>query len=502
MEELTITPDTTEANGHINERESAQQNLDSIEENEIAGYNPDAPLLLDQEYQIVQDYEQPEPKPASERGTLRAGTVLFITGGLMLLALGIWFMIQPKPIKQVAEKPTPEPNPVIPEEKPDFRAKLALQDQQRRNQPEVIRTTKRPEPKEPEKPEAPEAKQPTPRPARTSNPSPPPTTVRQAPRPVITTPSTPVEKVEKVDPFEQWSQLAALGQTRGKADIEETEAETSNTDNPSPTPTPQLQPTPLTIPVINIGYESDSPNRLSRGARGILNRTRVQQTTDTKKEIAFGTSAPSRVSVPLIWDSGSGEQLYNRFAVTLTADVPATDGSVALRAGTVLIAETNIVGERNRLVQATAIALVYPNRQGEIQQEAIPPGTILIQGKDGQPLIAQDYFDSGPDIASQDLLVSVLSGIGRVGEVFTEPEQTSTFSNSTFGGSSSSTVIRSREPQIWSAVLDGFFNPLAQRISNRSDQQIKQLLSRPNVAIVPVGTETSITINGFVRISQ
>ncbi|NEO33161.1 MAG: hypothetical protein F6K36_22600 [Symploca sp. SIO3C6] len=515
MEKNYPKPENTKTNTYIDEvdeSESTQPNLDSTEENEIAGYNPDAPLQLDKQYQIVQDHEQPKPKPASERGTLRAGMVLLITGGLMLLALGIWFIIQPKSVKQVAEEPTPEPTPLIPEEKPDFRAKLALQDQQRKNQSEVSPSTERPEPKEPKEPEV---KQITPKPppsrtAQISYPSPPPPTVaRQAPRPVIATPSTPppvstppllseVEEVEEVDPFEQWNQLAALGQTRGKADIAQTQAETTNTDNPADNP----KPAPQEIALVNIGYENDSPNGLSRGTRGILNRTRVIQTTDTKQEIAFGTSAPGVVSVPLIWDEGSGEQLYNRFAVTLTADVPATDGSAALPAGTVLIAETHIVGEGNRLVQASAIALVYPNRQGEIQQETTPPGTILIQGESGGPLIAQGYFDPGPDIAKQDLLVSLLSGIGRVGEVFTEPEQTSTFFSSTFGDSSSSTVVQSREPQIWSAVLDGFFTPLAERMANRSDQQIEQLLSRPNIAVVTTGSPVSITVNGFVNIRR
>ncbi len=175
---------------------------------------------------------------------------------------------------------------------------------------------------------------------------------------------------------------------------------------------------------------------------------------------------------------------------------------VALPEGKVLIAQAQTVGRENRLVQATVIALVYPNSQGEVVSQSIPAGAILVQGSQGEPLIARDYFNPNADITSADLLISLLSGVGKVGEVFTKPQETSTFSNNTVGGSSTSTVIRSREPQIWSAVLDGFFNPLQSRIAKRSDREIKELLNRPNIAIVPVGTETSITVSGFINIAR
>jgi hypothetical protein len=44
------------------------------------------------------------------------------------------------------------------------------------------------------------------------------------------------------------------------------------------------------------------------------------------------------------------------------------------------------------------------------------------------------------------------------------------------------TTVESRDPQIWSAVLDGFFSPLAKRMESRSDRATEELLNRPNVA--------------------
>ncbi|MEG5207229.1 hypothetical protein QUB69_36030, partial [Microcoleus sp. AT13-A6] len=225
----------------------------------------------------------------------------------------------------------------------------------------------------------------------------------------------------------------------------------------------------------------------SPGAKGILNRT--PQTAI----VPLGTTVNGVVSVPLLWDEGSGKQLYDKFAVTLTADFTATDGSIAFSAGTVVIAKASTVSKTNRMVQATAVALVYSDRNGQIKQQPIPEGAILIAGEGGQPLIASGYFDPGNDIAGQDILTAVLSGVGRVGQVFAEPKVRSSSSISGRFGSSTTTV-ESRDPQIWSAVLDGFFSPLAKRMESRSDRATEELLNRPNVAVVNKGTPVSITV--------
>lgn len=231
----------------------------------------------------------------------------------------------------------------------------------------------------------------------------------------------------------------------------------------------------------------------SPGAKGILNRT--PQTA----QVPLGTTVNGVVSVPLLWDEGSGKQLYDKFAVTLTADVTATDGSIAFPAGTVVIAKASTVSKTNRMVQASAVALVYSDRNGQIKQQPIPEGAILIAGEGSGPLIASGYFDPGSDIAGQDILTAVLSGVGRVGQVFAEPKVRSSSSISGRFGSSTTTV-ESRDPQIWSAVLDGFFSPLAKRMESRSDRATEELLNRPNVAVVNKGTPVSITVNSFLNI--
>ncbi|MEG4853804.1 hypothetical protein QUB10_23330 [Microcoleus sp. B5-D4] len=274
----------------------------------------------------------------------------------------------------------------------------------------------------------------------------------------------------------------------------ETEARLSARPTSLPADTEFQTLSPETAPEASALTNSPTLEQVnSPGAKGILNRT--PQTA----QVPLGTTANGVVSVPLLWDEGSGKQLYDKFAVTLTADFTATDGSIAFRKGTVVIAKASTVSKTNRMVQATAVALVYSDRNGQIKQQPIPEGAILIAGEGGRPLIASGYFDPGSDIAGQDILTAVLSGVGRVGQVFAEPKVRSSSSMSGRFGSSITTV-ESRDPQIWSAVLDGFFSPLAKRMESRSDRATEELLNRPNVAVVNKGTPVSITVNSFLNI--
>ena len=127
----------------------------------------------------------------------------------------------------------------------------------------------------------------------------------------------------------------------------------------------------------------------SPGAKGILNRT--PQTAQPPKQliVPLGTTANGIVSVPLLWDESSGKQQGDKFAVTLTDNVTATDGFIAFPAGTVVIAKASTVSLTNRMVQATAVALVYSDRNGQIKQQPIPEGAILIAGEGGR---AADCF--------------------------------------------------------------------------------------------------------------
>jgi len=511
----------------------ADDDLTPEEEQQLAGFNPATPQLISEEYRLKQDQESAVERPLAERASIRLGSVVAVVGTVMGAGAVLWFgFLQPRPpARQVTQSPTPTPTtPPTFDETAELKSRLAFQDQQQQLQPE---SAARPQSPAPSRPVASRSTAPAPTPAAVS----PPITASRPDPVIIRSPVTPPERiqpVERVDPFQRWAQLANVGQLRVSPGAMEPSRTASGAlgvqSNPSASATQQ---NPV-IPVVSIGRtETESlslttssdtvPNSfgvaspsafsadMTPGMIGILNRTPADQ-LDVQmggfREVALGTFTKARVIMPMIWDEGSNNSTggtasaqENRFAVELVEDMKATNGTVALPTGTVLVIRTSAVGRGNNLVSASAIAIVYRDRSGQIRQQTLPPDSLQIRGQDNQPLIAQKLNDVGPDIARQDLLTGLLSSLGRVGTIINQPRTQSSTTTSA-GNFNQSVITSSAEPQIWAAALEGFFNPIAERLSRRSDQTMQELLQRPNVQFVPEGTEVSVVVNSFLRVDR
>lgn len=518
--------------------ELQEDDLTPEEEQQLAGFNPATPQLISEEYRLKQDQEGAVERPLAERASIRLGSVVAVVGTVMGTGAVLWFgFLQPRPpTRQVTQSPSPTPTtPPTFDETAELKSRLAFQDQQQQLQPESVA---KPASSPPSRPAASRSPVPAPTPAAVS----PPVTVSRPEPVVIRSPVAPPERiqpVERVDPFQRWAQLANVGQLRVSSGV--MEPSTSASSNPPDAPfnpvSPAAQQNPV-IPVVSIGTaETDSstmmtsseivPNSsratsptelrsapstdMTPGMIGILNRTPVSQLdqrTGGLSEVALGTSTRAKVILPMIWDEGSNTSTgrttspsENRFAVELTEDMKAINGSVALPVGTILVVRTQSVGRGNNLVSASAIAIVYRDRVGQIRQQTLPSDSIQIRGQDNQPLVAHRLNDVGPDIARQDLLIGLLSSLGRVGGIINQPRtQSSTVSSG--GGFNQSVITTSAEPQIWAAALEGFFNPITERMSQRSDQNMQELLQRPNVQFVSEGTEVSVVVNSFLRVNR
>ncbi|OYD89657.1 hypothetical protein CDG76_34295 [Nostoc sp. 'Peltigera membranacea cyanobiont' 210A] len=524
------SPEFNSTNGNHRSNQAtlvADDDISPEEEQLLAGYNPTANHLISEEYRLKQDAEGAVERPLAEKPSVRLGSVVALVGIVIGSVALIWFgFLQPKPpVKQVVQTPTTSPKgePVL-DESAELKSRLAFQDQRQQLKVEPV-AAKSPSPTLQNKPKATPSRPPqtfSPRttpasritpitPVRISQPAPP--VVRYiSPNPVSYQASTPIRQPESnVDPFQQWSQLASLGQSQiGNSKVAETQSEVAvNTQTLT-----GLKPTARTsistpedpgIQTVLIGSKStdSKTDNLTPGMVGILNRTPVATTNlnvNETKEVALGTSVPGRIIMPMIWDQGGNNQ-SDRFAIELTKPLTATDGTVALPAGTVLVTKTVAVGKKNNLVSASAIALIYPDSQGTVKQETIPAETLLIRGRGQQPLIAKKLNDVGTDIAQQDLLVGLLSSLGKVGSIVNQPRtQSSTVVSS--GTFNQSTITSNSNPQIWAAALEGFFSPVSERLSRRSDQAVQELLERPNIQFLPEGTEVSVVVNSFLKVER
>jgi hypothetical protein len=521
-------------NGNYHSHQTAIQEEDISPEDEqrLAGHNPTANQLISQEYRLKQDQETAIERPLAEKPGVRLVSVVALVGVVIVSGSTLWFgFLQPKPpAKQAAKTANPSPSnePVL-DESADLKSRLAFQDQQQQLNVKPISATST-NPTSPAKPQSSppvrtvrQTISPRTTAVRVAEPAPSlrryssPTSVnspvsRTVPRTIQRPVERPVQQAENnVDPLQQWNKLASLGQSQiGNSTIASTQ------ENPTtPTPTANNQtlktlksstpnPQEAELQTVLIGSKSvDSQANLTPGMVGILNRTSanlVNSNVSSNKDVALGTSVPAKVIMPMIWDEG-GKNPNDRFAVELTKPLKATDGTEALPAGTVIVAKTTAVGKKNNLVSATGIALVYPDSQGTVKQETIPVSTLLIRGNNKRPLIAQKLNDVGSEIAQQDLLVGLLSSLGKVGSVVNQPRtQSSTVvSNGTFN---QNTVSSTADPQIWAAALEGFFSPVSERLSRRSDQAVQELLQRPNIQFLPEGTEVSVVVNNFLQVAR
>lgn len=534
------------------------QNLTDEEEFEIAGYNPEASELIEQEYLIQREGEAKEPQSSSENPLVRFVVMAMLVGGMMLFGLMVWALFfSSKPISpRVVTTPSPSFAPLESDEASQLKAQLAFRDQSSRLEKQQSAASVPASVTQPSTPQRSAAR-------ITSAPASSPRIVRVSAPPRIIRESVPVRATTfspqiqpkptpvqspTVDPLERWNQLATVGQQTAMVTATEQPSATGVSSSAASTP-PRLSnssvapasssssattrsstlpsastqsnsssPQPTVIPLVSVGgsesvvaQETRSQLvRYSAGEQGILSHTATNTPAfaDAKPmQVRLGTSAVAKVVVPMVWagsnaSSQQSSQKINsgRFAVELTEDVLSTDGRVALPKGTVLITEVDTVAS-NKLVYQSVVAVIYTTRTGEIRQQTIPKDSVLIRGEGNQPLIARRLnTGKGAAIAKQDILVGLLGAVGQIGEAVNRPR--SQFSSVTNGGGFNQTIstISNREPNLIAAAAEGFFKPTSKRLGQRADETTQEILSQPNVLVVPQGTPVSIFFNTFFQV--
>lgn len=524
------------------ESNQAGREIDPVEAARLAGYNPaETEQLVESEYKLVQAQEGGDSRPKYENPLVRLATVALPIGAIGGGVFGIWFLFMaPKGDKQpeVIASPTPTPT-LATDNEGALKSQLAFQDQQalvekpeakpkdRRSKEGKAVEQKPVRPRRIASVSEPETIRSTPPTRRYSSPAP----IRVAAAPAVSTP-----KQEAVDPFAQWNALAKLGQQgaenqatsesvagnneptvssdkRGQqiptvqVGMQPTEETSKESETTEPTDLPKFfKPPTFQFPVDTQTIVASAKPFGGLGlAEALTTEERILQAdVETPQlsqpmRVAIGTTVPARVIVPMI--ASQETKGLGRFVVELTQDVPTTDSRIALPKGTLLITEITDVEKQTNLVNQSAVAIVYKDRLNKTQQQQIPAESLLVRGQDGEPLIAKSNTDPGGAIAGQDFLVSLLSGLGKIGEVVNRPQEDNTI---IFDGVGSSQVSRrtTREPDLLAAALEGAFGVAADRLRQRSDKTTDELLSNPKVLVVKKGEEVSVVFNTFFEIQR
>lgn len=277
----------------------------------------------------------------------------------------------------------------------------------------------------------------------------------------------------KVNPQEAWNKALALGSFG-------TEADTTSAFNEIPEPPIEKPTTQLAT---DTRYEADAAALLSGEPRRVV-------------AIVPGTTATGTLVTPIVWAQDlKPEQQPQRFGLQLTQPIYAADGSVALPAGTQMVAKVDAVSESG-MVQLSVIAVVAPTAKGN-QVVELPTGAIQIVGEAGKPLVAERHNPARGRVAGKDITVAVLGALGQVGGLLNRPGNQTTTTSPYL----STTSISNGQTNILGGLLEGGFGKLADRVAQRQQQEIDQILKRPNLWYVPANRELTIFVSAPMEVA-
>lgn len=430
------------------------QPLSLEEQRSLAGATP---LALPEERLDVEPPSRGWANSAVPRTFFVAGMV----GSVCLFAFALTMLFSGR--QKVVEAPVKdqETAPVTPDQSDQLKTQLALvgqgQDQVNPSAPKV----RAPPPVRPRTTVQPTVRPAPPQPqiqTRTI-------TTRSAPSAPIA-PATPPEP--DVDPFEQWNDLASAGAMRRDVELAEVQASAVQQSEPiaevriaSATlgsgSLPNMasdRPSPIAVPErMELGME------LSPGANGILNR-RPTIAGGSTGEIPLGSVADAEVMIPLIWAGGGN----TRSAVQLKDALNDAEGNEILPSGTIFITQVTNVDEGSRLIEQTAVAVLY-EKKGQRLEENIPPGLILILDRDLEPLKADRIRSRrGFDVAR---------GIGQ--------------------------AIASIENELPRGAANDLLGELADQVRRRSNGGGR--ISNQTALTIKTGKNVSVMVNGFLGVN-
>ncbi|WP_071192024.1 TrbI/VirB10 family protein [Trichormus sp. NMC-1] len=202
------------------------------------------------------------------------------------------------------------------------------------------------------------------------------------------------------------------------------------------------------------------------------------------------------LETPVVWSANvnsNNSHLQTKFVVKLTQPLLSNIGEEAIPANTLLSAEIQEVDSSGR-VTAVVTAILKDGTEYTLR-----PGTIVIQGQGGEPLIANQYRDKGKEILSLDAGLGLMSGLAKVGEVVNQPDIQSSISQSN-GGFSSIQTSRNGNRSLLGAFAQGAFGTVSKQVEERNQKAIAEIIKRPNIWFIPPNTKINVQVNRSLRL--
>ncbi|BAY75046.1 hypothetical protein NIES25_14630 [Nostoc linckia NIES-25] len=301
-------------------------------------------------------------------------------------------------------------------------------------------------------------------------------------RPTTTQPVVTVTPPPPPSPFDEWTRLAKLG-SYGQVNV----TEQPNNIAAAPQPTNEMQP-PQQPP-----QETSNPNPGEQPPE--QGPTEVSQAQPQgQNTVAIGTSAKAVLATAIFGETtrgGNNEEQTDKnvFVVRLKEPLKAANGQVALPANTEFLTEVRSISEQG-LVQMNITKVISQN-EGNLTERSLPNNTIIIRGSKGRPLIGNRFPGQSSSVASMDLGLFVLGGIGKAAELLNRTDGQVVTIN---GGSTVVSNTNTGE-NIPAGIVEGGLNSVVPQIAQRNQQAIAQMSQQTNVWFLPAGTNVEIYVN-------
>ena len=289
-------------------------------------------------------------------------------------------------------------------------------------------------------------------------------------------------------PLQEWRRLAKLG-SYGQVDTTNQSNNIAASPQPANNPQPQEQTPPPETP----------PPAVS------------QAQPLGQKSLAVGTSAKAVLATAIFGEtttiSGGGDETSeakNVFVIRLQDALKSKDGTTVIAANTEFLAEIRSINEQG-LVQMNVVKLISQNN-GNTTEQSLPNNAIIIRGTQGKPLIASKYPGQSSAIASMDLGLFVLGGLGKAAELINRPDTklvpyTVTSSTPTDSDpdrvSTTTSLISETENRrnLAAGIVEGGFNSVVPQIAQRNQQAIAQMSQPTNIWFMQAGTSVELYVN-------
>jgi hypothetical protein len=317
-------------------------------------------------------------------------------------------------------------------------------------------------------------------------------TVRQVmapPSPVIVAPQSLTNPVlPPTNSTEEWQRLASIGSYGSVVSDSRPVASLPNYQNNQ-----VVVPNNQVVVPNNQAGTTTSNSRVEQPSNSLNNYLARSQTNNQNRvagnTILVGTTAKASIKTPVVFaptgnlTSGNG---VPKFIVNLDEPILTVDRREAIPAGSLLIVTVRPLDAKSGLSELDVISISVNGR------ELTPPSnTFTIRGASGNPLIADNYFDYGSQIAGMDLSTVLITAAAEVGKLTNNPINTSSIS--TVGGFSTSSSTP--PPDYLGAAINGGLGYLSKALITRNLESSKEFANRPSVFYLAAGKEVQVFIN-------